>query len=573
MSDLDEDLLALAGEGSGAESSDEETKLIPQKRGQASRSGGGKRQRTGVGENSSEEEDKGDFNGDAGGGVGGEFSDEDLEELALGKQDTGAGGESEEEVFVNPYPLENKYKDAADRAYLNGLAEIERESILFDRSQEVEKYNQQMYLAQRAKERRQQEQARAGNSTRVSTRDKSGSSTKQSKLSELKKKREEKKSRQSGRPSVPYRGEGESSEEEEDDDEKPESESENESEYSDEPGKVEWDEPKKAREITVNDLNKIRFGRTLFSKFCHNPGFSDTVVGTFVRINIGYDRAKQQTVYRICEVKGLQRTKPYKFLNRTADESIVVASGRNERAFEMGICSDSPFTEDEFRWWKHSLLKDEIALPSAKKIERKLQELVAFKKRDLTPEEVNELIQRRQALSNSTGVAVVLEKTTLQQQRAIALEQGDLDKVEELDAQIAAIERKISSASSKVQSPLDKLAAVNQRNRRVNQIGIRRAELKATEDRRKTAGSASAGNPFSRLKTNARVFYESEADRAASKARQAEEEELARKTAQAEKERLEKEKAAAATRKSSLLASNEVDDMIAQIDIRLEIEI
>lgn len=563
MSNIDDDLLALAGEGSGAESSDDMTSVVPQKRGQGGRPSSGKRQRTGIGENSSEELDDDDDN-DGDGGVGGEFGDEDLEELALGKRDESE--DSEDEVFVNPYPLENKYKDEQDRAYLTGLAEIERESILFDRSQEIEKYNQRLYLAQRAKERRQQEKERANNATRVSTRDKSGSSTKQNKLSELKKKREEKKSRESGRPSVPYR-DGEDSGESAD------SESEDESVYSDDQGKVEWDEPKEQKELTVNDLNKIRFGRTMFAKYCHNPGFENAAIGSFVRVNIGYDREKQTSVYRICEVKGLQRSKVYKFLNRAADESIVVASGRNERAFEMGICSDSPFTEDEFRWWKQNLKKDEIPLPSVRAIERKLRELIEFKSHVLTPEEVNELIQRRQRLSNSTGVGVVLEKTTLQQQRIIALENNDLDKVEELDSKIAAIDRKLAS-TAKVQSPLDKLAAVNARNRSANQTGVRRAELKATEDRRKAGGAAAVtGNPFSRLRTNARVFYESEADRAASKARQAEEQELAKKKTEEEKQRKEKEKAAAAMRKSTLMASNEVDDMIAAIDYRLEIEI
>lgn len=368
---------------------------------------------------------------------------------------------------------------------------------------------------------------------------------------------------------MPYRGGDESESEGE------QSESEDDNEYSqdsDQGREVEWAEEKKPKELTFSELNKIRFGRTLFAKYCHNPGFENAVIGTFVRINIGYDREKQTTVYRVCEVKGLQKSKSYKFLNRTADESIVVASGRNERAFEMGICSDSPFTEDEFRWWKQSLLKDEIALPSVKRIERKLQELMDFKSHVLTPEEVNDLIQRRQKLSNSTGVGVVLEKTQLQQDRIIALENNDEDLVEQIDHKIAVIDSKLSN-TNKMQSPLDKLAQVNVRNRRANQSGVRKAELKANEERRKSGGSSVTGNPFSRLRTTARVFYQSEADREAMQARQVEEEALLKAKATEEKKRQEKEKAAMLLRKTTSLASNEVDDMIASIDIRLEIEI
>lgn len=489
--------------------------------------------------------------------------------MALGKSRSDEDDNDEDdEVFVNPYPLEGKYKDETDRAHLASLAEIERESILFDRSQEIEKYNQRLYLAQRAKERRQAEKRARENSnkaTRVSTRDKSGSSsTKQNKLSELKKRREEKKSKASGRASIPYR----------DDDEESESERSDygsEKDYSDEDhkdNKVEWAESKKTREVIVSDLNKVRFGRTLFAKYCHHPGFENAVIGTYVKINIGYDCDKQASTYRICEVKGLQRSKPYKFQNRTADELIVVAAGSSERAFEMGICSDQPFTEDEFRWWKQSLLKDDIVVPTTKRTDRKLKELIEFKSHVLTPEEVNELIQRRQKLSNSTGVGVVLEKAQLQQQRVIALENNEFDLVEEIDRKIAAVESKLSATNTHI-SPLDKLAQVNVRNRRANQTGVRRAEIKANEERRKTGGTSVTANPFSRLRTTARTFYETEADKTASQAQQAEEEALMKQKEKEERERREKEKAL----KKKAVAANVVDEMIAQIDIVLEVEI
>ncbi|KAF5098536.1 hypothetical protein D0Z03_001193 [Geotrichum reessii] len=455
-------------------------------------------------ENSSEEEYEA-YDGD--GGVGGDYSDEDLEELALGKsRSDDDDNDEDDEVFVNPYPLEGKYKDETDRAHLASLAEIEQ----------------------------------------------------------LKKRREEKKSKASGRASIPYR----------DDDEEYESERSDygsEKDYSDEDrkdNKVEWAESKKSREVLVSDLNKVRFGRTLFAKYCHHPGFENAVIGTYVKINIGYDCDKQASTYRICEVKGLQRSKPYKFQNRTADELIVVASGSSERAFEMGICSDQPFTEDEFRWWKQSLLKDDIVVPTTKRTDRKLKELIEFKSHVLTPEEVNELIQRRQKLSNSTGVGVVLEKAQLQQQRVIALENNEFDLVEEIDRKIAAVESKLSATNTHI-SPLDKLAQVNVRNRRANQTGVRRAEIKANEERRKTGGTSVTANPFSRLRTTARTFYETEADKTASQAQQAEEEALMKQKEKEERERREKEKAL----KKKAVAANEIDEMIAQIDIVLEVEI
>lgn len=491
-----------------------------------------------------------------------------MEELALGKQDHGNEEDEDEEEFVNPYPLEGKFKDESDKAYLNGLAEIERESILFDRSQEIEKYNQRLYLAQRARERKQQEKERENSSkaTRSSTRDK-GSNTKLNKLSELKKRREEKKHKE--RTRAPYRDD-----EYEDDDQGSErSDSDYGNQYSDneESRPVEWAESKPMRDLSLDDLNKIRFSRTLLSKFCHNPGFGNAIIGAYVRVNIGYAENSDELVYRVCQVKDLQKTKPYKFMNRMTDDLLVVALGNSENKFEMGVCSDSPFTEDEFRWWKHKLERDGISTPSVKKVERKLKELVDFKDHVLTPDEVNELIQRRQKLSNSTGVGVVLEKSQLQQQRLVALDQDDMAEVERLDAKIAALESRLSSShgsSAAHLSPLDKLAQVNIRNRRANQTGIRQAELRANEERRKTGGASVTGNPFSRLRTMPRIFHESETDKLERQAKIAKEEEELKKKVEADKKKEEEQKAR--VRKPS---ANEIDAMIAKIDIVLEVEI
>lgn len=62
----------------------------------------------------------------------------------------------------------------------------------------------------------------------------------------------------------------------------------------------------------------------------------------------------------------------------------------------MGICSDSPFTEDEFRWWKQHLLADKLPLPSVKSVERKMKDLVTFKNHVLTDTEVRDIVERRQ---------------------------------------------------------------------------------------------------------------------------------------------------------------------------------
>lgn len=640
MSDLDDDLLALVG-GDEGDISDDQLEVVKKRSKSSGGAEPGPRKIVGGSDNEGDNNNN-SSNSQAGGGNsgfgnkgndGGASGDEDFAELALGSsgdakkrkyRDGDNGGDQDEEMedyaaeeddddendsaadvgdeididddeeafeaqFQNPYPLEGKYKDAADRAKLESLPEIERESILFDRSQEIESYNQKLYLAQHARKRRLEEKKlkrESEKATRSKREKSSAASTKANKLSELKKKREEKHSREkTGKKSL-YKDRKYQSDEDDDDeyDDEDDSEAEEQSKKSrkkkrgsyddddefienDDDEAVEWAQPKKARELTVSDTNKIRFGRTLFSKYCHNPGFENAVIGTFVRVNIGYDRTKQRSVYRICEVKSLSKSKPYSFQNRTVDEIIVVASGKNERPFEMGICSDSPFTDDEFRWWKQHLLADKLSLPSAKFVDRKLKELVEFKNHVLTDNEVRDIVDRRTKLSATDGVGVsrVLQKSALQEQRNVALENGDTRQVEEIDRKLANFELTTTKISAPESSSLGKLAAVNARNRRANVSGVRQAELKNVESRRKAGKTGATSDPFSRLRTNAKIFHQDRED--------SESDANGAAKPNGEKSAEQQEAEAKKRKTASRIAFNAVDEKIASIPFELEIVI
>jgi RNA polymerase-associated protein RTF1 len=329
--------------------------------------------------------------------------------------------------------------------------------------------------------------------------------------------------------------------------------------------RVEWAESKdQIRELTAHDVNKIKFGRSLLAKFCHHPNFEEAVVGSFVRVNVGFNRDKQTYVYRVCRVKSLVNAKPYKFLNRTVDQSLLVANGPSERTIEMGICSDNYVTDEEFKWWKDYMESADLALPSVRRIQKKYDELLALQQRVLSPEEVEEMIKKRQGLSGNTGgmgADVVVSKSMLQEKRAIALEKNDFVALERIDFEIEQIDRAMNK--NKRKSELDKLAKVNERNRRRNLDEIRRAEIRAQEMRRKALkepNAASVADPFSRHRTQPRLFYESNSKSATPVPEG--------KTEEPQME-IGVEPVSSVTAKKTAA----MDDMIASLDIDVEIEI
>lgn len=239
-----------------------------------------------------------------------------------------ASSSDEEDCVQNLYPLEGKYKDAADMTKLLAMKEIDREAVLAERAAQIERAQQDRHLRNLLKSRNAADWANGtapagGSSTRRSARTKSmpkknEETTKRGKLDELKKIREERSTRAAGSGSgKPDRG---------GDDDGPKRRNKTD-EDEEKTGFAEelYTAKKEQREIQVSDVNRARIGRTGLGKLCDYPGFEDAVRGNyssfllssmafghcankcatdcFVRVSM-YNQDTKANVYRIGLIKG-----------------------------------------------------------------------------------------------------------------------------------------------------------------------------------------------------------------------------------------------------------------------------
>ncbi|KAK9463137.1 uncharacterized protein V1516DRAFT_648489 [Lipomyces oligophaga] len=515
MSDLDEDLLALAGAGAGSENT---SRPASRKRTNSKRRVGAAKRKRRPRDDSNDDQDSfddDDDDQDSDAEIGNNDTvdaDQKSEPIFRNKRKASTRGDSpdadrdeveeDEEEFINPYPLQGKYKDEDDMNLIESMDEFEREQLLYERSLEMQRFEDRKFLAQRLRESKKSVE---DNSTRSTVRD-----TKRSRLSELKKKRQEKHVRENQRE----HGERERSNSKSryDDDDEIDDDDEDDAMDVDEDDDVEWATSTPAKQVSVEDINRIRIGRTLFARYCHYPEFESVAPDCFVRINIGFDKTKQREIYRLCQIKSLVEGRAYTFLNRTANTHLVVTHGAAEKIFEMSHCSDNPITEDEFETWKETTKKESLSIISKRLLESKFQQLNQMRERTLGAEELNTIIDIRQKLTANKPANAVHQKTLLNQDRTIALNKGDFDTVQDIDARIAAIDELQQSRIARTVSntPLAQLSKVNERNRRANQDEIRKAELRSHDQRLKAMRSANSAtaDPFSRLKTNPRMYYD-----------------------------------------------------------------
>lgn len=232
---------------------------------------------------------------------------------------SGAMSESDDDATANDadttndassYPLEGKFKDTVDKANIMAMSEIQREEILAERAQEIERKAQDLQLrrllqqrekssAKVAEKKRKAGTADLEESPRKTTRAKAKASADLENYKRQREQRNEQRRRDDERrardgPRSPSRDR----------------------ELSDadhgEADEVEWDDRPTRPEVRrqepkaeLRDFQRVTVGRSNFAKVCFTPGFDEAIKGCFCRVNIGPDRASGQNQYRMTQIKGI----------------------------------------------------------------------------------------------------------------------------------------------------------------------------------------------------------------------------------------------------------------------------
>ncbi|OBA20668.1 plus-3-domain-containing protein [Metschnikowia bicuspidata var. bicuspidata NRRL YB-4993] len=529
MSDLDDDLLALAGADSGSE---HEVLDVPSKQHSA--------------EDSAED---------------GEFDPEvDVEFGSRGAEDTaqnGADSSDEGAPLANPYPLEGKYRDEADRARLLAMDEVEREQALFERSQEMDRYTEKTYLQQRM---RQQKTQGVEPKTRALSRKTGVPTAKTDTLSELRKQREQRTRRRED-------------DYEDDDDAGAEDDSEQDAGFSDASADaadgVVWGagalqhRPRTYVRATAADINKIRVGRSFLGKFLYYKEFAEAVAHTFGKINVGVDRRTRQPMYRAVQIEEvvLHPHKQYRMGDGKTDMYLLVSQNNaQKKEFPLSVFSDADITPDEFARYAAELAKLNEEVPYVDDVNEKAEQLHRLMNSGLSNKDIDEMVSRRQKLLKGiTAYDAVYQKSKVLDELKVARQENNTARVKELTAQLNTLEQVLYKDNARSsQSSSTSMSKVNERNRKLNQTNIRKAEVKSSFLRKTT--DLSDGDPFSRLKTTTRIFYQELVN---------EENQKALQDAQAnfESRIAEKSEQEAKIASSKYRVLGNFDKLIAQVDI------
>ncbi|OCT47620.1 RNA polymerase II transcription elongation factor Rtf1p [Cladophialophora carrionii] len=510
MADLDAELLALAGGDSSGEesmpSSPKEKSSSPPRSKKQSRDSPPTEARKGVAKTVKRTKRRKTY------------SDDEDEVSSLSQHSESASmSQSDSEADFGPdtddkpiFPYEKLYYDAADKARIEAKPEIEREEILAQRSEQVERHEQDLTLrrlvAQRAREeaknaaknKRKASAADLEDSQRKSTRQRTkvgggrvGEAS--SAIEAYKRQREEKNLRDEQRK----RGETVrrlASPRDNFSDADAEGESDN--DYDDRRYKRRSPSPPKDEPVAeLQDIQRARVGRDNFAQVCYTPGFKETITGCYARVCLGPGRTPGVNEYRLCLIKGFATGKPYAMIGSNGrpfpvDMYIIAAHGKAEKQWSFLECSMQKFTDAEWLRYRSVMANDDLKMPTKAFINSKLDQINRLINHRFTDTDISARIKAQADLTEKITRAG--EKADLRERIAEARADGRDELAEELENQLAAIvpmklafgtslEKK---ETSYVNPEQERLAELNRRNQRLNAENVRKAQLAEMRQRK-----------------------------------------------------------------------------------------
>ncbi len=152
--------------------------------------------------------------------------------------------------------------------------------------------------------------------------------------------------------------------------------------------------------------------------------------------------------------------------------------GVDERVYRLEFVSNQPFTDDEFKRWKESLVKNvfwydnqltqyiiclilthvkNLSLPTLREIETKSKEIESYVNYRFKDEDVDFIVKEKRRFIKDSN-RYVEKKLELIKTREKALEENDSSLIREIEEQIAELNGKSETIDAKRKGNFNKLA-------------------------------------------------------------------------------------------------------------------
>ncbi|KAL5343375.1 hypothetical protein BJX70DRAFT_353979 [Aspergillus crustosus] len=438
------------------------------------------------------------------------------------------GPDAEVEDAGPIYPYEKLYHSTQDKKDIMAMPEIQREQILSERAQEVDRHNQDLALRRLLASREKEEARRAKKNKRKASaanlEEGNRKSSRQKTTLGGRKVGEASEAIEAYKRQREQKGKRDEQRRRDTTTKDPKSRSRVSDNDADGDSEVEWDDrerspspPKDDPPAELRDIERARVGRTNFAQVCFYPGFEEAITGCYTRLNVGPNRDTGINEYRLSLITGFDQGKPYTLEGAngrifTTTQYAVLAHGKATKPFPFVACSESPFTEAEFNRYRQVMAVEDCKMATRSQLAKKVVDINRLLNHQFTKEELNEKLRKQ---GNMDSKMTIYKRVEAEKKLKLAQEVGDTEEVERLQAELTSQNPKLANIAKPRADKLsehERLAQLNLRNQKLNYENVRRAQLEERKASRLAAAAAARGeapmNPFLRVKTRAKTHHD-----------------------------------------------------------------
>ena len=401
--------------------------------------------------------------------------------------------------------------DEDDRARLRAMTELERETMMLERSER-----------RRAIESRRRIMEMAARSKRSVSDQRTGARTALEKLAEERSRRERKR-----------RVFGDDSEE---DDAEAAAEY-----YSDDDARVadarmvtkkpkrggasevvvdeddDFDSSTKNQPATKAEIESITIRRHQLESWISEPFFESAVVGCLTRVGIGLNK-HGENVYRLVEISGVAEgkykqysLKPYAYVKDKPPTNVwlVLKWGQSEKTFRISEISNSATQDNEWSQWV-AHCRDAGCKPiTSEDVQKALENLREAQNYRYTTDDVTKILAQKRERLGGVRHNLLFEKEQIRTAIAHAEAEDDFAKAEELRGRLEEIDREVKARlEQRSGSTQDALANINRKNEIQNSEKLSKRASEQVARLKKGLANTGEGDPFSRRPTRLTTYWD-----------------------------------------------------------------
>ena len=292
---------------------------------------------------------------------------------------------------------------------------------------------------------------------------------------------------------------------------------------------------------TRDEIASVTVKRHQLEQWVNEPYFEAAVTNCLTRVGIGLNK-EGQNVYRLVEIAGVAdgkykqySLKKYEYLpNKPPTQKwLILRWGKSEKTFRLSEVSNSDVQDAEWKAWVAHCAQAGCTPITARDVKKCLQGLEEAKNYRYTSDDVTKILAEKRE-KQGTRHNLLFEKEQIKAAIAHAEAENDLDKVEELRQRFDEVDREIKDKlQQRSGSTQDALANINRRNEIQNSEKLSKRASEQVAKLKAGVLNTGSGDPFSRRPTRLTTYWDMGAGAAERSAAAAAEEAAAAPTAAA----------------------------------------